>query len=98
MRINNFISINQEDLSPLHNEIVSIYDSFVLSAKDTEEAKAHERLFKQEYPTIMRLKNLIESILIGQQNLSNYERIGVPSSKPPKTNKFKLVKNPEVTS
>lgn len=64
-----------------------------MSANNQQEAEKFEKLFKQEYPTLVRLKSLMESILIGQQNTQNYDRIkdtGTPEPKK-KTRKFKLL-------
>jgi hypothetical protein len=92
IRINNFISLTESDLGPIYEEFISIYDSFIATATSEEESKLFERMFRQEYPTLIKLKELAEAMLVGQQNTRNFERIRDPEKKVAKIRKFKLIK------
>jgi hypothetical protein len=93
MKIDKKILIEEADIDSLYCELTDVID--LLSEHSTEE-ETGDAFVKREFSTILRLKNLLEGIVIGQQNTRVYERFGKSEEKPLKA-RFRVVRTDSPT-
>lgn len=72
MKIEKKIVIEEKDVSDLHSEITDVIDFFV----DNAVGGAGGDFVKTEFPYIMKLKRLLETVVLGEPSEQIYERLG----------------------
>lgn len=71
MKIEKKIVIEEKDVSDLHSEITDIIDVFL----DNAVGDSGEEFVKTEFPTVMRLKRLLETVVLGEPSEQIYDRL-----------------------
>jgi len=93
VKIEKKIVIEEKDVSDLHSEITDVLDFFI----DNAVGGSGDDFVKEEFPYIMKLNRLLETVVLGEPSEQIYERLVGKS--PPEgkkenrlSNRLKLVK------
>lgn len=77
MKIEKKIVIEEKDVSDLHSEITDVVDFFVENAV----GGAGDDFVNTEFPSIMKLRRLLETVVLGEPSAQIYDRLSNKTDK-----------------
>lgn len=77
MRLNKQIIIDETDVSELHSEVSEIIDFFISNTA----VGADEEWLKKEFPHILKMLRLLETVVMGEQGDLIYDKISKLTSR-----------------
>jgi len=77
MRLNKQIIIDESDVSDLHAEVSEIIDFFIANTA----VGADEEWLKKEFPGVLKLRRLLESVVMGEPKDAVYTKLSSLTTK-----------------